>query len=76
MQYKEDKGVNDAACLPEGGPAEDGVLMVSSLPILDGARTDGLAGICYCFPQDRVWYKINDPKVDYSGGLREGKVGH
>ena len=32
--------------------------------------------ICLCLPLDRTWHKFNDPKVDYSGGLREGKVGH
>ena len=25
---------------------------------------------------DRTWHKINDPKVDYSGGLEWGKVQH
>ena len=28
------------------------------------------------FPPDRTWHKVNDLKVDYSGGLGEGKVGH
>ena len=33
-------------------------------------------GICHCLPSGRTWHKVKDPKVDYSGGLREGKVGH
>ena len=28
--------------------------------------------ICRCLPPDRTWHKVND----YSGDLREGKVGH
>ena len=49
MLYKGDKGVNDAACLPEGGPAEGnpaegdpaeaGGFSASSLPLLDNAHT-------------------------------------
>ena len=31
---------------------------------------------CHCLPPDRTWQKVNDPKVDYSGGLGEGKFGH
>ena len=30
--------------------------------------------ICLCLPPDRTWHKVNDPKVDYSGSLGEGKV--
>ena len=41
--YKGDKGVTDAACQPESSLAEVGGLTVSSLPLLDGARTNGLA---------------------------------
>ena len=29
-----------------------------------------------CLPPDRTWHKVNDPKVDYSGDLGEGKVGY
>ena len=36
--YKRDKGVNDAVCLPEFGPAEVRDLTVSSLPLFDSAR--------------------------------------
>ena len=32
--------------------------------------------ICHCLPPDRTWHKVNDPKVNYSGDLGEGKVGH
>ena len=32
MLYKGDKGFNDAARPPEGGPAEAGALSASSLP--------------------------------------------
>ena len=32
--------------------------------------------ICFCLPPDRAWHKVNHPKVDYGGGLEEGKVGH
>ena len=32
--------------------------------------------ICLCLPPDRTWHKVNDPKVDCSGDLGEGKVGH
>ena len=32
--------------------------------------------ICLCLPPDRTWHKVNDPKVDYSRDLGEGKVGH
>ena len=39
-------------------------------------RNTGRAGICHCLPPDRTWRKVNDPKVDYSGGLGERKVGH
>ena len=28
--------------------------------------------ICHYLPPDRTWHKVNDPKVDYSGGLGEG----
>ena len=31
--------------------------------------------ICLCLQPDRTWHKINDPKVDYSGDLGEGKIG-
>ena len=27
-------------------------------------------------PPYRTWHKVNDPKVDYSKGLKEGKVWH
>ena len=30
--------------------------------------------ICLCLPPDRTWYKVNDPKVDDSRNLGEGKV--
>ena len=30
--------------------------------------------ICLCLPPDRTWFKVNGPKVDYSGGFGEGKV--
>ena len=29
--------------------------------------------ICLCLPLDRTWHKVNDPKVDYSGDLRDGE---
>ena len=29
-----------------------------------------------CLPPDRTWHKVNDPKVGYSWGLGEGKIGH
>ena len=32
--------------------------------------------ICLCLPPDRNQYKVNDQKVDYSGGLGEEKVQH
>ena len=38
MLYKGDKDVNNAACPPEGGPAETGGLSVSSLPLIFEAR--------------------------------------
>ena len=28
--------------------------------------------ICLCIPPDRTWYRVNEPKVDYSGDLKEG----
>ena len=34
-----------------------------------------LPDICLCLPPDRTWHKVNDSKVDYSGDLREWKVG-
>ena len=34
------------------------------------------AYICHCLPPDRTRHKVNGPKVDYSGDLGEGKVGH
>ena len=34
------------------------------------------AYICLCLSPDRTWHEVNDQKVDYSGGLGEGKVGH
>ena len=33
------------------------------------------ANICHCLPPDRAWHKVNDLKVDYSGGLGKEKVG-
>ena len=27
-----------------------------------------LPDICLCLPPDRTWHKVNDPRVDYSGG--------
>ena len=30
------------------------------------------ADLCYCFPPDRTWHNVNDPKVDYNGSLGEG----
>ena len=38
VQYKSDKGVNDAAHPPEGGLADTSSLLASSLPLLDNAR--------------------------------------
>ena len=32
--------------------------------------------ICLHFPPGRTWHKVNGLKVDYSGDLEEGKVGH
>ena len=32
--------------------------------------------ICLCLPPDKIWHKVNDPKVKYSGDLGEEKVGH
>ena len=32
--------------------------------------------ICLCLQSDWSWHKDNDPKVNYSGGVGEGKVGH
>ena len=40
MLYKGDKGVNDAARPPEGGPAEVGGLSASSLPLQDNVPSD------------------------------------
>ena len=31
--------------------------------------------ICHWLPLDKTRHKVNDPKVDYSGDLGEGKVG-
>ena len=38
MLYNGDKGVNDAARPPEGGPAQAGGHTTSSLSLLDNAR--------------------------------------
>ena len=51
MLYKGNKGVNDAACAPEGGPAEARGLTASSLPLLDRALR---ADICSRLPPDRT----------------------
>ena len=69
----------DTAYPPEGGPAEAGDRTASSLPVLDGAGLQDLMcapHICHCLPPDRTQHKVNDPKVDYSGSIGEGKVGH
>ena len=29
--------------------------------------------ICHCLPSDRTRHMVNDPKLDYSGILEEGK---
>ena len=39
------------------------------------SRSWGLSYIFHCHPPDRTWHKVNDPKVDYIGGLGEGMVG-
>ena len=36
----------------------------------------GSSDISFWLPPDRTWDKIYDPKVDYSDGLGERKVGH
>ena len=82
------KGDNNAARLPESGPAESGGLSISSLPLLfDGpTKKPGrkahsklmlltLSDICLCLPTERTRHKVNDTKVDYSGGLGEGRSG-
>ena len=38
--------------------------------------SDIRADICLCLSPDMTWHKVNDLKVDYSGDLGEGKVGH
>ena len=38
--------------------------------------TDRASDICLSLPLDMIKYKVNDPKVEYSGGLRERNVGH
>ena len=82
MLYEDDKGINDAARPPEGGPAEAGDLSASSLPLnieclarmpdspLKASVLSTVANqadICLCFPPDRTWHKVNDPKVNYNG---------
>ena len=32
--------------------------------------------ICHNLPPGKTGHKVNDPKVDYIGGLGEGKVGY
>ena len=32
------------------------------------------ACVCLCFPLDKAWHKVNDPKANYRGDLGEGKV--
>ena len=40
-------------------------------------RSPDREGLFVSSPQpDRTWHKVNDPKVDFSGDLGEGKVGH
>ena len=79
--YNGAKDVNDEAHPPESEPAEAGRLMASSLPgwtVLEPAclhKENVHADICHTLPPDRTWHKVNDPKVDYSGGLGEGKFG-
>ena len=35
-----------------------------------------VADNCLSLPPDKTWDEVNDPKVDYSGDLGQGKVGH
>ena len=35
-----------------------------------------LSDICLLLPPEMTWHKVNYPKIDCSGYLREGKVGH
>ena len=70
VRYKSDKGV------------EVGALPASSLPLLDNTGWGqspwqiNAVDICLCLSPDRTWHKVNDLKIDYSGDLGEGKVGH
>ena len=84
MPYKDDKGIYVAARPPEGGPAETGGFSASSLPwsmdrpamipdnLLSSHRK--CPDIHPCLPPDRTWHKVDDPKVNYSGDLEEGKL--
>ena len=71
--YKGVKGVNGAACPLEAGPAENGGLSASSLPLsieyparLTDKRQRSLctklvanqAYICLCLSPDRTWHKV------------------
>ena len=62
---------------------KDGISMGSVLgPIFSNFYMSDLQNrmlnkyICHCHQTDRTWNKVNDPKVDYSGDLRERKVEH
>ena len=65
------KGVNNAARPLESSPAQPkpGSLSASSLPLsIDSPVRGWNVYICLFLPPDRTWYKVNDPKVDYSVG--------
>ena len=42
-------------------------------PGTSSTTPQGIPDICLCLPPDRTWHKVNDPKVDYSGGYRGGE---
>ena len=35
----------------------------------------GCRDLCYCLSPDRIWLKVNDPKVDYIGGWGKERSG-
>ena len=88
MQYKDAKGINDAARQAEADQPKPGAFRFQIchwvLTARYGCQTvcfkasarSTVVDICLCLPSDRTWHNVNDPKVNYSGDLGEGKVGH
>ena len=48
-------------------------LFISSSLISQPGYISVYGPICLCLPPDRTWYKVNDPKVDYSGDFGKEK---